>query len=639
VGNRANTSEDKIPFVSPPSVPPFLNSVLHSVPSPGEPSSNNTPEVRSSVCLVGNVQDGDRTQYVLRQTAQTTLTVTPSDSLHGAQSKIPSSEQPITGSIGLPEKIQKVKKGKKGTRTLLGKQRGAPWPPRPRCVQANVSKTSLPNKAVVEEPSQVLMASPPTEHEGDHTGQVLGEGAERFEKRYDNHQHAPFYVVHSSQKANAHDKTPEPYMVGEVPLLRPHIAAEILQAPQQHDLQNAPHTSAHAPPGQPSLSLEWKKAVDYHPNAYYEVTSQNAWLDHEGQTDHVVPRTTAPYAPVHPPRHVRFESQDTGSRDSQLFTATQDRVHRDLLHLEQTDATLHGVASQSVLHRVEKLPKTSRVVSGMQSLTAPALYRNCGPTMRSDFEQKCESLLVAYHDEQYKKHQDTTTQIKHFEEVKALLQDQIKQYSVTVAEWKDKYHTLSLTLEDLRTKAKTNQKYVSGLQKDHEKLHKSTVAFQDECKETMQQKIAEVESEKISLQREFEMTLETLARGQRNLRVTVDDLYMQLKKSRSNEQNLAENLRKQVEIYEEEKLKRFNLEAQLLRSVQGVERQFDDRSTQLIEKLETLQTSVGSMTHGNEHISGIQECLDILQKLQNIPFFTSKDVQKAEGMLQFVREE
>jgi uncharacterized protein YhaN len=157
--------------------------------------------------------------------------------------------------------------------------------------------------------------------------------------------------------------------------------------------------------------------------------------------------------------------------------------------------------------------------------------------------------------------------------------------------------------------------------------------------ETIQQKTAEIDREKKTLQHELMVTLDTLERGQRNLKATVDDLYVRLRISQSKRADLEENLNKQIALCEEEKSKRSDLEKQVSSSVQNIQRQLGGGSTQLSEKLEALQTSVDGVVQDNKQDPRIEECVTVLQKLWHVPFVTSRDVLKAEGMLRFMNDE
>ena len=289
-------------------------------------------------------------------------------------------------------------------------------------------------------------------------------------------------------------------------------------------------------------------------------------------------------------------------------------------------------------YRVEKPTKRKRTVSGPQVLSAYTNARSCAPAVKSGFEHIFDSLHTAYLAEKSQKDHDLATKVEHFKELKTQLQAQIKQQETTINEWKDRHDGLDSRVGQMREKAKTNQKYVTGLQKDYEKLQKSVATFQEECKKTLRQAIAEVEIEKNDLRRDFETTLNTVSKSQKNLKQTIDDLYVRLIISESKRKDLAENMSKQVAMYEEEKSKRNDIEKQLLSSVQSVQRQLGDHSTQFVEKLESLQALVESGQTEDRPDSSAHKCLVVLKQLQSIPFITTKDLGKVASMLRFVHE-
>jgi hypothetical protein len=91
-------------------------------------------------------------------------------------------------------------------------------------------------------------------------------------------------------------------------------------------------------------------------------------------------------------------------------------------------------------------------------------------------------------------------------------------------------------------------------------------------------------------------------------------------------------------LYEEEKTRRKDLETKLWPSFQNLHCQLENRSAQLIEKLEGLQSSVDGVACELGQDSRIQKCLRALRKVQDVPLLTTKDVQKAEGMLRFIHD-
>jgi hypothetical protein len=304
-------------------------------------------------------------------------------------------------------------------------------------------------------------------------------------------------------------------------------------------------------------------------------------------------------------------------------------------HQQYADTVLHGISDLNGPYRVGKAQKRRRP---LQQAVASASFRNPIFLPQSDFDKAWETVRTAYYADHSRKDTDIATQTKHFEEVKALLQNQIIQNSATIAEWKDKYAALNAVVVDFREKAKTNQKYVSGLQKDHEKIQKSVVTLRDECKKALQEKIAEVELEKQSLLRDLTAILEASEKSKKNSMKTTDELYVELTISQSKRKDLTENLEKQVAMYEEERAKRYDLESRLLPSVQNVQRQLDDRSTQLANSLDTLRKSTEGAASRQGTDASINECVEILRKFEATPFLTSKDVEKSERMLRFVND-
>jgi chromosome segregation ATPase len=305
-------------------------------------------------------------------------------------------------------------------------------------------------------------------------------------------------------------------------------------------------------------------------------------------------------------------------------------------HNQGIDTVLRGNFDQQPPHRVQKTQKKKLPTSSQRPKAAAFLQQFASST--NDVDQALQTLRAALFAEQDRKEQEAATHIKHEKEVKGLLQDQVKQLSASAADWKDKYDSLHVNVTQLREKAKTNQKYVVGLQKDHEKLKKSTTILQEDCKKALQQKILEVEHEKEVLRQELEKTLNVVGKGQERLRKMVDELYVQLVISQSKGRDLAENLTKQTAMYEAEKAKRNDLENRLLSSVQGVQRQLGDHTTNMAEKIGALQGSVDGIDAKVKQESGVEKCLEALQKLQETPFLTIKDVRKAEGMLRFIHK-
>jgi esterase/lipase len=308
-------------------------------------------------------------------------------------------------------------------------------------------------------------------------------------------------------------------------------------------------------------------------------------------------------------------------------------AHVEHRHQQQADAVLHGISDLNGPYRIGKAQKKRRP---QHQVMAPMSFRNLESVPQTEFDKALVTLSTAHHADQSRKDRDIEKEAEYSKEVKALLQAQINQLTETISEWKGKFAALNTVVIDFREKAKTNQKFVSGLQKDHEKLQKSVVTIRDECKKALREKIAELEHEKSSLLRQFDTTLASLEKGQKKAKGTIDELYVDLRISQSKRKDLEGNLTKQIAMYEEEKSKRNDLEKRLLPSVQTVQRLLDDRSTQLIKSLDALRTSLDGVAANKETDASLQECVDTLRKIQARPSLTSKDLERSEGMLRFV---
>ncbi|KAH7397328.1 hypothetical protein BKA66DRAFT_369584, partial [Pyrenochaeta sp. MPI-SDFR-AT-0127] len=134
------------------------------------------------------------------------------------------------------------------------------------------------------------------------------------------------------------------------------------------------------------------------------------------------------------------------------------------------------------------------------------------------------------------------------------------------------------------------------------------------------------------------VTLDVLAKSQKTLKATVDDLYSRLIFCESKKRDFAKDLESQTAMYQDERKKRDFLEHQLLSTVQSTQGELRNTSKALISRLEALQSSENRFKGDEGHGTGIKECLVVLRNLQATPFVTIKDFQTAEGMFRFMRE-
>jgi hypothetical protein len=164
------------------------------------------------------------------------------------------------------------------------------------------------------------------------------------------------------------------------------------------------------------------------------------------------------------------------------------------------------------------------------------------------------------------------------------------------------------------------------------------VTFQEQNKKVLQAQIAEVLKEKEDLQAGLETMVDSCKNSQKSMSRTMYEIQLRYVTALSRENGLRVRLGERVAMYEEEKHRRIELEQQLLPSVQTMQRQLDEGSDTLIEKISGLQASMESQTAVNSRDSTAKACLLILQQLQSLPLLTSKDAHKAEAMLRCLYE-
>ncbi|KAH7074084.1 hypothetical protein FB567DRAFT_189548 [Paraphoma chrysanthemicola] len=357
---------------------------------------------------------------------------------------------------------------------------------------------------------------------------------------------------------------------------------------------------------------------------------------------HAVSPTQMREAPTFPERTLQRKHGHFNKDDAEVSrTSTALSGHEGVDHAP-SEALLHKVSDRNGSHRVSKSQKKRRpgnLSHSTLSAQVPDAIRSRPAIVGDSFEQALHCLRVAHVADQYRLNHDKSTEARHFEEIRAQLQIRLQHESAAVADWKERFHKLATTVSELQEKAKTNQKFVSGLQNDYEKLQKSAISSQKDCKKVLQQKIVELESEKEDLRRQWAITLDTIEKRQKSSKKTIDDLFVNLRVSQLKRGELTKKLDEQVEMLKKEKAKRSDLEKQLLASIQSVDRQLVERSTSIIESLASLQVSIEDSMVADERSSSIEECLTQLRQLRATPFLTSKDVQKAEAMLRFMQKD
>ncbi|KAF1850209.1 uncharacterized protein K460DRAFT_350291 [Cucurbitaria berberidis CBS 394.84] len=594
-----------------------------------EPSGDSIvamPAARSPLVAVNHTQQNppstDRPQPAYELLLPSHMATTPYHNLSAgpmgselpeSRSNTPPSAQPDTRPVTGAKKTRIVKRAKKGTRALLSQERRAPWPPRPYHMTGYRSQASslvsLHDTAPADDhafqehgpvvgDTQTITAVPG--HHGDvqnHHGYasraVDDDGSQFGLNTFNALQHTAPMITAGLPVASSRSGLPVPLEHSSTVSFE-----QLSKANSEQALECVPEESAtQVLPEQQSMRSQRNGS------AKSRLRSINASEDLPGPANRLDPQSPTE------------------------LVATQKQFQS-----KEGEAVLHDTSTQGGPHRVGKPHKKPRATNGLLP------HRVHPPSMSSGIERSMQDLRVALLAEQFRTQHENKATTKHHEETIGMLRDMVSLQNDTIAESKEKHQNLGNAIIRMTEKAKTNQKYAAGLQKDYEKLQKLVTCFHDQSKKTLEEKIAEVESEKSSLRRDFEVTLDVLVKSQKNLRSTAEDLYVRLTNSESKKRDFAEYLSKHTVMYEEERRRRVDLEKQLLSAVQNTQRQLGDVSTALTDKLELLQTAIDGVAIGDDRDVGIKECLVALKKLQATPFITIKDVQKAEGMLRFVGE-
>jgi hypothetical protein len=221
---------------------------------------------------------------------------------------------------------------------------------------------------------------------------------------------------------------------------------------------------------------------------------------------------------------------------------------------------------------------------------------------------------------------------------RAQLQDTVSQQLTTIIEQRCQLDSMKTQCAKLSDTAKSNQKYVAGLQKDHEKLRKSVLSYQEKTKQTLEAQKDENNQEKEALRVQLESTVDTLSKRQKSLSDTTKEALAFYEAARLRERELYRQLEQLLNMYKAEKDRRIELEKQLLPSVQSMQDQLKESTATLKETFDSLRTELQDRANQDDRFCAIEECATILRKLEAQPILTPNDVRKAEGMLRFLHE-
>lgn len=302
---------------------------------------------------------------------------------------------------------------------------------------------------------------------------------------------------------------------------------------------------------------------------------------------------------------------------------------------ERTQEVLHGVSSRAGHVRVTKAPKQTPVSHDARPAANGLRQMRAGSTA---LDIALDALRTAYLGDQYRLEDQMVLKEKAWEDERSNLQSTITKQLETIAEQRVKIEQSEKRFEKLTDQLKLNQKYVSGLQRDHEDMKRSVVTFKEENTKALEDQIAQMLKEKEDLQTGLEAMIKSCETAQKSMSGTMTEIQLRYTTALSRENNLKIRLEERVSMHEDEKNRRIELEQQLLPSVQSMQRHLGESSAALVVKVSSLQASLENQTAEKSRDTTVKECLRILQELQSLPVLTSNDVRKAEGMLRYLYE-
>ncbi|CAN9107095.1 unnamed protein product [Alternaria alternata] len=349
---------------------------------------------------------------------------------------------------------------------------------------------------------------------------------------------------------------------------------------------------------------------------------------------------------IGPDKRVAFSAQTSGpyalpnSHEPVEALAVPTQSHQPSLYADNNRVAPQPGINEAHPHGIPNRDGPLRMTKSRRKLrpSGPTSYDTQGKAVSPSVEHAMETARVAILANKYRiQHETTTLTQKHKAEL-AELQCTINNQIQSIADHDRRYQDLKKTLSQLTNTAKTNQRFVTGLQQDFENLQKSSTSFHKECGKTLTKKITELEDEKRSLQEDVGTMTDKLAATQRKMRSTLDDLWIRFVVSESKREDLAENLAKQEAALKEERKKRDEFGKQLFSDVQSIPRQVVDSSVALTKKIELLQVTLDNTTTHSSQNDQIKECLEALQPLRLTPVMTMQDIERMSNTPNLVHE-
>lgn len=250
-----------------------------------------------------------------------------------------------------------------------------------------------------------------------------------------------------------------------------------------------------------------------------------------------------------------------------------------------------------------------------------------------------EAVRATYLADLYQIESRMSSTIKELEGKNRQLQETVSQQLDTMTEQRIELSKEKECRARFAETAKSNQKYVAGLQKDHEKLKKSVISYQEQAKQTLQAGLVGLKEEKKSWEGELDGCITAVSKGQKAMRSTMEELNSRCNAAEWREHELQKQLEKQARTYEDEKNRRIRVGEPILPLIRSMQSQLEGSFAILVERFNSLRTDLLESDASKQNdLSTAKDCLLDLRKLQISPPLTSGDVRRAEAMLRLLHK-
>ncbi len=291
---------------------------------------------------------------------------------------------------------------------------------------------------------------------------------------------------------------------------------------------------------------------------------------------------------------------------------------------------LHGVSHCFGAMRVEKASRQSQSLHRSRIRSQAAVADSAVASRMSPLDLSLSNLRSLFLADQCTLQDQVTSMANVLQEEKVKFQNRILEQDRTIAE-------LRLKLRHLSETVMSKQKYVAGLQNDHETMKTLTKTLHEKTK-AVQEQIVKFAREKEMMQQDLNTVLTLSSRTQKAMLKTMQLIQLHYLKALCRENGLKVRLDERALLYDDEKKRRIELERQLLGSVNNIQYQLNTGSKSLFHRLDSLKAIQESRAADHDNDGDVQACLQILRKLNSLPLMTSCDVQKVERLLQSIYE-